>query len=75
MLDVRGAADEVRATLRNDGEIEDRGRGRVRVRITAASIESLFVAACFLATRFSVRVREPAELRERVELLATRLTT
>lgn len=73
VLDVRGDADDVRAALRHDSEIEERGRGRVRVRITAASVDSLFVAACFLATRFTVRVREPAELRERVELLATRL--
>jgi predicted DNA-binding transcriptional regulator YafY len=75
VLDVKGDADAVRAVLRNDADIEPHGRGGVRVRLRAASVDSLFVATSFLATRFNVRVREPVELRERVELLATRLTT
>jgi predicted DNA-binding transcriptional regulator YafY len=75
VLDVRGDADAVRAVLRRDAEIEPRARGVVRVRLTAQSVDSLFVTTNFLATRFAVRVREPSELRERVALVATRLTT
>jgi len=74
VLDVRGDAEEVRAALRHEAEITTQGRG-VRVRITASSIDSLFVATSLLATRFAVRVREPAELRELVDLVLTRLTT
>jgi predicted DNA-binding transcriptional regulator YafY len=74
VLDVRGEADAVRAVLRHDADVTSHGRG-ARVRLTAASIDALFVATSLLATRFAVRVREPAELRELVELVATRLTT
>jgi hypothetical protein len=49
--------------------------GRIQLLLAISPFGPAFVAACFLATRFGVRVREPAELRERVELLATSLTT
>jgi predicted DNA-binding transcriptional regulator YafY len=75
VLDVRGDVDAVRSVLRHDTQLESRARGVVRVRITAQSVDSLLVTTSLLATRFAVRVREPAELRASVALLATRLTT
>jgi predicted DNA-binding transcriptional regulator YafY len=74
VLDVRGAPGDVRAVLRRDGaDVQELGKGRVRVRIAAGSPDALLVMVTLLAAAFPVTVREPPELADRVALVGERL--